>query len=564
MNDDEVELPSGWKKAFSRSQQRTYFYHEVSGKSVWKIEDLPNLQHLIEKEEELKRQQEKEEDADPNNNKRSELDHAESESNAKRPRVDVIASSTEDGPLDSVPISSKAAMDPDTKETEPKVRQTDTRRVEEQKRKQKQKQKQHTPAQDRRYQLLYEQIDRRSQEKAASFLRKHEGDGRSKDANELAVADEIRSLRSWVGEIKRTSDGSKQCTYYQDRRKKYPFKTSEDGYKLLQKLLDSNEAILRENMRLIMAQGDPQYVMAFGEALYEVKPCLKAYGETWSQEEYGHPGFQRIYIKLKSFQRFTETWATLERCFADGLFDIHVDEARKAAQSACEAPIIRMASIGGGPAFELLAIKLYFERIAPGAILELISLDLQPSWKQYVELLGFKFIHWNIYDGNLLETLNLEPGQLTYVVISYVLIYCTDDQTMDMLTSLLRDDKVRAIIVSERSESTGGVQMMESRGITVAKLMNQTWGKDERQTVFLMDKYLMNSTSGKETRRSNPIFPNVPFSEHKEARQKGGHKLSWRPFHDSSHRSDKSQNPRYNPFNFNRDDNQSGHHNPFN
>mmetsp|Transcript_25549 Transcript_25549/g.31420 ORF Transcript_25549/g.31420 Transcript_25549/m.31420 type:complete len:332 (-) Transcript_25549:43-1038(-) len=329
MNDDEVELPSGWKKAFSRSQQRTYFYHEVSGKSVWKIEDLPNLQHLIEKEEELKRQQEKEEDADPNNNKRSELDHAESESNAKRPRVDVIASSTEDGPLDSVPISSKAAMDPDTKETEPKVRQTDTRRVEEQKRKQKQKQKQHTPAQDRRYQLLYEQIDRRSQEKAASFLRKHEGDGRSKDANELAVADEIRSLRSWVGEIKRTSDGSKQCTYYQDRRKKYPFKTSEDGYKLLQKLLDSNEAILRENMRLIMAQGDPQYVMAFGEALYEVKPCLKAYGETWSQEEYGHPGFQRIYIKLKSFQRFTETWATLERCFADGLFDIHVDEARK-------------------------------------------------------------------------------------------------------------------------------------------------------------------------------------------------------------------------------------------
>ena len=32
---------------------------------------------------------------------------------------------------------------------------------------------------------------------------------------------------------------------------------------------------------------------------------------TWSDEEYGLAGFQWMYLRLKSFQRFTETWATL-------------------------------------------------------------------------------------------------------------------------------------------------------------------------------------------------------------------------------------------------------------
>ena len=35
---------------------------------------------------------------------------------------------------------------------------------------------------------------------------------------------------------------------------------------------------------------------------------------------YGLAGFQWMYLRLKSFQRFTETWALLERCAAAGLF----------------------------------------------------------------------------------------------------------------------------------------------------------------------------------------------------------------------------------------------------
>ena len=46
---------------------------------------------------------------------------------------------------------------------------------------------------------------------------------------------------------------------------------------------------------------------------------------TWSQEEYGQAGLQRQYLKLKSYQRFTEAWSLLERA-----------DARGRGQSACQ------------------------------------------------------------------------------------------------------------------------------------------------------------------------------------------------------------------------------------
>jgi hypothetical protein len=274
---------------------------------------------------------------------------------------------------------------------------------------------------------------------------------------------------------------------------------------------------------MILANDDPQFFAAQGELIYEMKPSLKAYNKTWSQEEYGHPGLQRTYIKLKSFQRFTETWATLERSAAEGLFDVH---------KGSDGKPLRVASIGGGPGYELLAMKMFFEKYLPDVQLELISLDLCPSWRGYVEALGFQFVQWDIHDGNLLNVLNMSPGDLTYVIISYVLIYCSDDPTMDMLANLLTTEKVRAIIVSERSERTNGVSMMKKRGITVCKLMDQSMGQDERQCIFSSDSTILHTTNGEGKKDYIPVFPNVPFSEHKKARQEGGHRLGWRPWHD--------------------------------
>ena len=50
-----------------------------------------------------------------------------------------------------------------------------------------------------------------------------------------------------------------------------------------------------------------------GESIYAQKPNLGANGVTWSQENYGHLGLQAEYLRLKSVQRYTETYAIMQR-----------------------------------------------------------------------------------------------------------------------------------------------------------------------------------------------------------------------------------------------------------
>jgi hypothetical protein len=62
------------------------------------------------------------------------------------------------------------------------------------------------------------------------------------------------------------------------------------------------------------------------------------------------------YLRFKSFQRFTETYNLLERAAARGLFRDCVPRPAAAAGGGGVAPL-RVASIGGGPAYELLAFR---------------------------------------------------------------------------------------------------------------------------------------------------------------------------------------------------------------
>jgi hypothetical protein len=78
---------------------------------------------------------------------------------------------------------------------------------------------------------------------------------------------------------------------------------------------------------------------------------------TWSQDEYAHPGMQIMYLKLKSFQRFTETWAMLERSARLGLFDVHRNQ-----QFQQQTKSVRVISIGGGPGYELISYERFFRR----------------------------------------------------------------------------------------------------------------------------------------------------------------------------------------------------------
>ena len=78
-------------------------------------------------------------------------------------------------------------------------------------------------------------------------------------------------------------------------------------------------------------------------------------------------------------------------------------------------------------------------------------------------------------------------AELDYVLVSYVCIYVAKQRgdpaheaTCDEWQRLLKGG-VRAMLVSERSEETAACGMMETRGVTVERLIEQSLGKDERQ-----------------------------------------------------------------------------------
>jgi len=328
-------------------------------------------------------------------------------------------------------------------------------------------------------------------------------------------------------------DASGVCTYYQDRRRKWPFYTGPNGKDHLAALVASNATLRARNQALLEEAGEPAQVERDGERLYVEKPTLRGDANvTWSFEEYGHPGLQLYYLKLKSWQRFTETYALLERAHRRGLFDTPLLEGRP----------LRVVALGGGPGYELFATRRFFEGVlkVPPDQLELINTDVQPTWRPYSEALGFRFHVFDIFDGGLDSACGLSsPAEIDYVIISYVLIYVAKERghpkheaVCDELRRLLTSG-VRAILVSERSEETPGCGMMEERGVHVERLIEQSLGKDERQTLFLSERAypLPKARSTREEDDKELTFTNVPFEEHKikrgGARGAGGSQTKW-------------------------------------
>jgi hypothetical protein len=203
--------------------------------------------------------------------------------------------------------------------------------------------------------------------------------------------------------------------YYQDRNKRYPFYTDEEvGGAALINLMSRNEVLLRKNMERLqnLAGGDAAKLadlLAGGKHIYDTKPTLSAtrgteHLATWSQEEYGQPGLQREYLIYKSLQRFTETWALLERATVAGLFvpeflrnkkveddesDDDDDEGKDLSSSDeddddDDVQPIRVVSVGGGPGYELFATREFFARYAGSVPVQLCSLDLEQSWDECV------------------------------------------------------------------------------------------------------------------------------------------------------------------------------------
>ena len=82
---------------------------------------------------------------------------------------------------------------------------------------------------------------------------------------------------------------------------------------------------------------------------------------------------QAEYMRLKSIQRFTEGTAAMERAYNAGAFTAQL-AARP--QGGRRAPF-RVASLGGGPGFELVAVREFCASHLPNVEPQLLSLDLQ-------------------------------------------------------------------------------------------------------------------------------------------------------------------------------------------
>lgn len=314
--------------------------------------------------------------------------------------------------------------------------------------------------------------------------------------------------------------------YFQDRNKVWPFWCKQDGAALLYRVLGALVPCLNES-----ANEDPR-VLWEGEQLYSQKPNLGGQGVAWSQEEYNHPGLQRQYVRFKSVQRFTETWSTLERAYNWGMFSLeNFDEDR-------EEPF-RVASLGGGPGFELLAVEEFVKWHLPkrSREMELYSLDIEPSWERYTRLLGLKFAVWDVNDGAGLlskcpsysDKAPQPPREnpLDLAIISYVYShYMSNTHCYDWLADALKSGRIAAVLVCSRQERMPQhVRPMAERGIAVLSVLQKPPGNphdpdiDHRQLLFLpQEKTHM-------LRQPADIihdltFPNVPYCEHKKGRKR--------------------------------------------
>ena len=97
-------------------------------------------------------------------------------------------------------------------------------------------------------------------------------------------------------------------------------------------------------------------------------------------------------------------------------------------------------------------------------------------------------------------------------LVSNVLVYCTDEPSADVFAHLLSTG-VKAVLLNERGGEQKMCNMVEKRGVVVAKLLDQTSaaGRDDRQLLWLPE----GSPPPPPAPRVEHVFTNVPYEENK-------------------------------------------------
>ena len=322
------------------------------------------------------------------------------------------------------------------------------------------------------------------------------------------------------GVLRRDPRDPTRCEYFQDRNKRWPFHCDDDGYGLLSRLLVVATPVVAATQAKIESTHGPSahQIVAEGQQIYAKKPNMGQEDVTWSQREYGHLGLQKEYLRYKSVQRLTEAWACLQRARNAGVFA----SLREGLHDG-DRQTLRWASLGGGPGFELLAVRWFFERHYPSYDLDLVSLDLEGSWRPCAEGLGLRFNEWDVNDGDGLE--RAAGGRVDFSIASYVLkMYMANEACARWLGAKLNalHDPMRAVLVVSRDENLeAACRLMREHGrVDVVPLMDPSGGRDDRQLVFVPAGFRTQAGSsgiraGAEERLT---FPNVPYEEHKKRR----------------------------------------------
>ena len=353
------------------------------------------------------------------------------------------------------------------------------------------------------------------------------------------------------GVLRRVPGGlSTRCEYFQDRNKRWPFRCDDEGYTLLARLLHAATPVVKAVQAKIDTKcdvtNDPESkaratkIVMEGQNIYARKPNMGEHDVTWSQSEYGHLGLQKEYIRYKSVQRLTEAWACLQRAYRNGLFEDLDDGVCDDKNNKIP---LRWATLGGGPGFELLAVKWFFEAHFPRYELDLVSLDLENSWRGAATCLGLRFNTWDVLDGDNLE--KAAGGPVDFAIVSYVLkMYMANTQCAKWLGEKLNSqtNALRLVLVVSRDENLEQAsQLIKDPSIgnaTIVPLMDPSLGRDDRQLAVCKTGWQRcANVNGKESgKKEKPLtFPNVPYEEHKKKRVGGYQAMGKQSEHGGGH-----------------------------
>ena len=155
-------------------------------------------------------------------------------------------------------------------------------------------------------------------------------------------------------------------------------------------------------------------------------------------------------------------------------------------QLLCTSQRLRCASLGGGPAFELDAVREFCQHKNNSVEFAFYSLDLQPGWRPYAEALGCHFVApFDVSKITPRDVVQACQGPIDILVISHAVHLLHDAQNRGLLQHLLVKGLVKCLFVSERTHDQDIVQLLVERGLSVTPLMPQSGGKDQRQLLVL-------------------------------------------------------------------------------